>query len=120
MTLEGRDFLNVRQPERRVGVEHFAGVRLHALAGIGNPHRFFDSLARLGLVAEMRAYDDHHAYRSADLPSGTVLMTEKDAVKCAAFDHAEMWALRVDARVEDGLQTLILTKLKKPHGQQTA
>ncbi len=113
-------FFDVRRPEHTVGVEYFTGKPLHALAGIGHPARFFATLEQLGIHARQRSFPDHHRFQPGDLPEGIVLMTEKDAVKCARFDRDDMWALRVDARVPDGLQTIILDKLKKLHGQQTA
>lgn len=120
MHLVGREFFNVRHPDRRLGPEAFHGQPVHALAGIGNPERFFSTLEQLGIQARPLAFADHHRFSLEDLPEGTLLMTEKDAVKCAAFARENMWALRVDAQVADGLQTLIIDKLKKLHGQQTA
>jgi tetraacyldisaccharide 4'-kinase len=120
MHLHAGAIYNVRHPERCVDAAHFAGQSVHALAGIGHPARFFASLEAMGIDAQPLAFADHHDYTPGDLPEGTLLMTEKDAVKCAAFERDDMWALRVDAQVSDGLQTIILDKLKKTHGQQTA
>lgn len=120
MRLDAGAFGNVRHPERRVGADHFVGMSVHAVAGIGHPERFFTTLARLGIKADNRAFPDHHAFRSGDLPEGLVLMTEKDAVKCAGFGRDDLWALGVDAQVGDGLQSLIISRLKTHHGQQTA
>lgn len=120
MELQAGVIYNLRQPERRVGAEYFSGRPVHALAGIGHPERFFASLATLGIAVLPRAFADHHRFVPADLPAGDVLMTEKDAVKCAAFQRDDIWVLRVDAQVSDGLQTIILDKLKKTHGQQIA
>lgn len=119
MHLVGGEFANVTDPTRRATPEAFAGAKPHAIAGIGHPERFFATLASLGLRVVAHAFPDHHAYRPEDLPPGPVLMTEKDAVKCAGLGRDDLWALRVDAQVEDGLQTLILNKLKLRHGQQT-
>jgi tetraacyldisaccharide 4'-kinase len=73
-------------------LEHFRGVRVTAVAGIGNPERFFADLRRRGLEVEARPYPDHHVLTAADVaswPPGPVLMTEKDAVKCVTFAGAE-------------------------------
>jgi tetraacyldisaccharide 4'-kinase len=100
----------------------------HAVAGIGNPERFFRQLEALGIAAIPHAFADHHAYQSADLPPGLVLMTEKDAVKCVALGERmgrdDLWFLAVDAEVDAGLQHLIIQLLQSrkrhTHGPQTA
>ncbi len=120
MALTAREFVNLRHPERRVAPEAFRGGRVHALAGIGHPERFFASLEALGLTVERHPFADHHAYVAADLPDGTLVMTEKDAVKCAGFAPEDAWFLAVDAEVEGGLNTLLLNTLKERHGSQVA
>lgn len=74
-------------------LSQFAHSPLHAVAGIGNPERFFSALRALGLNVHSYAFADHHAYQPSDLPAATVLMTEKDAVKCQAFAHPQLWAV---------------------------
>jgi tetraacyldisaccharide 4'-kinase len=79
----------------------FAGVRVHAVAGIGDPERFFISLREAGLDAVGHAFADHHAYVREDLDFGDdlpVLMTQKDAVKCEAFADGRMWCVPAGAR----------------------
>lgn len=78
---------------------------IHALAGIGNPQRFFDTLGELGLTATCHAYADHHAYNAVELAFArdkVLLMTEKDAVKCEAFAGDHWWSLVVTAELEPG------------------
>lgn len=78
----------------------FAGRRVHAVAGIGNPRRFFDSLRAQRLEVVEHAFADHHAYTPDDLDFGDdapVLMTEKDAIKCAGFAAAHWWRIPVRA-----------------------
>lgn len=75
----------------------FEGAKVHALAGIGNPERFFGMLRQSGLQVQSHAFPDHHRFKSADLPSGPVLMTEKDAVKIVPADRQDLWAVAVDA-----------------------
>lgn len=115
MRLEGRAFRNLLNPEHVVGPEHFARSRVHAVAGIGHPPRFFAHLEGLGVSFEAHAYPDHHPYSAADLAfpdADAVLMTEKDAVKCASFASEKHWALRVDAVPDPELGELILRKLR--------
>jgi tetraacyldisaccharide 4'-kinase len=92
-----------------------AGRRIVAVAGTGNPQRFFDHLARLGFTLQATtAFPDHHPYRAADIAvsdADIVLMTEKDAVKCLQFADARHWFMRVDALVPDSLGALLLERL---------
>jgi len=97
-----------------------AGRKLHAVAGIGHPERFFATLRGLGAEVVPHAFPDHHPYRPADLPEGPLVMTEKDAVKCAAFAPEAAWVLEVDAVPDAGLQTLVLNRLRSLHGRETA
>ncbi len=120
MRLSGATFRNLRDPARTAVAADLAHREVHALAGIGHPRRFFDHLERLGLNAIPHAFPDHHVYTAADLPAGTLLMTEKDAVKCAAFAPPDAWFLAVDAELEPGLKTLIDHTLKDRHGSKTA
>jgi tetraacyldisaccharide 4'-kinase len=79
----------------------FAGREVHAVAGIGNPQRFFDLLGRCGIRVLPHAFPDHHRYRAGDLAFATprpILMTEKDAVKCRDLDCADCWVVSIDAQ----------------------
>lgn len=83
-------------------LESFAGARVHAVAAIGNPQRFFDRLRAHGIDVLAHAFADHHAFTAADLDFGDelpVLMTEKDAVKCLAFATPRFWCLPVRAEL---------------------
>ena len=117
MVLQAGKLYNLKHPEQSVSPDYFAGRVVSALAGIGHPERFFSTLSDLGIRHTDYPFPDHHVYAQSDLPQGTLLMTEKDAVKFADIAHNDMWALAVDARVPDGLQTLILNKLGRHHGQ---
>jgi len=98
------------------------GRRVVAIAGIGNPGRFFEHLERLGIAARGAPFPDHHAYTAAELKlpgAEVIVMTEKDAVKCAAFADARMWSMRVDALVDPELETFIAERLNTS-GSETA
>jgi tetraacyldisaccharide 4'-kinase len=115
MRLHGREFHNLLEPGRRAEPAHFANQRVLAIAGIGNPARFFAHLDALGVKYEARAFPDHHAYRESDLDrqgADVILMTEKDAVKCAAFAAGHMWMLPVEAAPDPHLGAHIVQKLK--------
>jgi tetraacyldisaccharide 4'-kinase len=114
MQLTGTRFYNLLNPELTVSASEFAGQRLHAIAGIGHPLRFFRHLQQLGLECTAHAFPDHHRYSTADIAfkdADATLMTEKDAVKCAAFATEQCWVLRVDAQVNPALTQLILEKV---------
>ncbi|MCW5576526.1 MAG: tetraacyldisaccharide 4'-kinase [Burkholderiales bacterium] len=114
MRLQGGRFRNLRLPQQVVTAVHFRGTPVHAVAGIGNPQRFFGHLRELGLDCREHAFPDHHPYRAADLAFGDdapVVMTEKDAVKCAAFATDNCWALIVDAEVDARLGDLVTARL---------
>jgi len=81
----------------------FVGARVHAVAGIGNPTRFFAALRAAGLAPIEHPFPDHHVFRATDLEFGDtapVLMTAKDAVKCRAFADARCWQVPAAAQVE--------------------
>lgn len=69
------------------------------VSGIGNPERFWHSLSGLGIVGVPYVFPDHHCYTAADftMPENSIIMTEKDSVKCAAFAAAHWYYLPVRA-----------------------
>lgn len=120
MRFDVAGFYPIHDPARSVSLGDLRAKRLHAVAGIGNPVRFFRQLEALGLRFVAHAFPDHHRYRSEDLRfdnCDTVLMTEKDAVKCRAFGRTDLVALRIEAVVDPALADLIETRL---HGSATA
>lgn len=115
MQLLADSFYNLMQPLNTVNAPAFSGKRILAVAGIGNPQRFFNQLTQMGLQFQQRAFDDHHAFIPSDFAGEAfdiVLMTEKDAVKCKAFATENFWVLPVKAAVEDGLLSAVLNQLK--------
>jgi tetraacyldisaccharide 4'-kinase len=115
MRLEGGEFRNLRRPEQRAGPEHFRGKRVHAVAGIGDPQRFFRHLQGLGIAFTPHPFPDHHPYAATEIAypgADAVLMTEKDAVKCRRFAGESHWELAVDAVPDAALAELVLRKLK--------
>ncbi len=114
MRLEGGEFRNLRNPGLAVTAVHFRNRRVHAVAGIGNPQRFFAHLQRLGIECIAHPFPDHHAFVAADLQfadADDVVMTEKDAVKCTAFATENHWALVVNAAIDTRLGDMILARL---------
>ena len=122
MRLSGETFYNLLDTTRKAAPDDFRKSKVHAVAGIGHPQRYFQHLESLGISFTPHAFPDHHRYSAGDLAftnCDAILMTEKDAVKCAAFADARFWVLRVDAQIDSSLIDHILRKIAT-HGQQTA
>ncbi|MGI9289259.1 MAG: tetraacyldisaccharide 4'-kinase [Pseudomonadales bacterium] len=89
---------------------------VHAVTGIGNPQRFFASLGELGFEIIEHSFGDHHPFSAADLQfddERTIIMTEKDAVKCRDFAPPQAWYLPVDAQLEEGFYSALLGKIER-------
>jgi tetraacyldisaccharide 4'-kinase len=120
MSLRAKNFYRLDDPQQTCTAEVLVGKKLHAVAGIGDPKRFFRTLESLGLSFTAHPFPDHHTYSAADLAfanDGILLMTEKDAVKCAGLTLGETWVLPVEAELSPALIDLILEKLR---GRQAA
>jgi tetraacyldisaccharide 4'-kinase len=103
MRLEARHALGVRDRRERP-LEAFAGTRVHALAGIGHPERFFNMLRAHGIEVEGHPLLDHARIGPGDIrfaDGAPVLMTEKDAVKCERFADERHWYVPVEARFDE-------------------
>jgi len=100
MTLAPTAWRRLVTGERRpLAPRPFTGP-VHAVAGIGRPARFFETLAELGVEAMAHPFGDHHAYRAEELAFGDsrpLVMTAKDAVKCRDLAPPDSWVLEVEA-----------------------
>jgi tetraacyldisaccharide 4'-kinase len=105
------------QGGRARALADFAGQRVHAVAGIGDPDRFFALLRGFGIAIVPHAFPDHHAFVADDLAFGSplpVLMTEKDAVKCAAFaGHRPFYSVPVRAVLPEAFWVALLGRLRE-------
>jgi tetraacyldisaccharide 4'-kinase len=87
-------------PQQQRALAEFRGQSVHAVAGIGNPARFFQALQQYGMLMEMHAFPDHHCFQPEDIRFGDgrpVFMTEKDAIKCRQFAGDNEWVVPVRA-----------------------
>ena len=90
---------------------------VHAVAGIGNPDRFFDNLKLLGFKVVPHAFEDHHDYQESDFSFDDgrhlLLMTEKDAVKCRGFAKENWYYLKIATQLEPAVLTGLEERLGK-------
>ncbi|WP_421570150.1 tetraacyldisaccharide 4'-kinase [Stenotrophomonas sp. PD6] len=101
---------------RARALAHFRGQRVHAVAGIAHPQRFFDMLRAHGIGVVPHAFADHHAYQASDLRFGSelpVLMTEKDAVKCKVFANEWHFAVPLAADLPAAFWVNLLDRVDK-------
>ncbi|MCB1959723.1 MAG: tetraacyldisaccharide 4'-kinase [Rhodocyclaceae bacterium] len=122
MTLRGDHFERLADRRERRSAADFGDTPIHAVAGIGRPQRFFDQLRDMGLNVVPHAFADHHPFSATDLAFGAgavLLMTEKDAVKCAHFAPPDTWVFPVRAHIPPAALQPVLETLSR-HGRQTA
>lgn len=101
---------------RPLPLSAFAGQRVHAVAGLGDPERFFAMLRAFDIAVVPHAFADHHRYVAADFQFGSdlpVLMTEKDVVKCAAFASARHYSVPVRAELPEAFWVALLDRLPR-------
>lgn len=114
MRLQPGQAVNLLTGERRALTELHDVV---AMAGIGHPPRFFTTLENSGLQpVKTVALADHQVLTLADvealtMPGQTLIMTEKDAVKCRAFAKSNWWYLPVDAELSGERAQRLLQEL---------
>lgn len=93
----------------------FKGKKVHAIAGIGNPERFFITLEEMGLEVIPHPFADHHPFKAEDLQfedDYPILLTEKDAVKCHDFWPENAWALTVAPKLDEAFYTGFLNRIR--------
>jgi tetraacyldisaccharide 4'-kinase len=101
--------------KQHVELTELIGKSIHAIAGIGNPERFFQTLQQLGFTVIKHSFPDHYNFKSSDINFGKdeiVIMTEKDAVKCQKFADNRHWFLPISAVLNEGFEKNLLLKLK--------
>lgn len=100
-------------------LSEFRDQSVDAIAGIGNPDRFFNYLRSYGIRLNAKAFPDHYLFSKNDLPGKedvTILMTEKDAVKCKRFASENCWFIPIDADMPPEFGTQLISLLEKKHG----
>lgn len=117
--LQPAAFVNLKT-RQRISVDAFNAGACIAVAGIGNPQRFFSTLQQLGIEAHCIPLPDHYAYAKDDFAQYAgqkLIMTEKDAVKCSGFATENMWYLEVQAEIPQHLLLMFFKRLDEvAHG----
>jgi tetraacyldisaccharide 4'-kinase len=114
MQVGGDTAVNLFTGEQRA-LNAFALQSCHAVAGIGNPRRFFELLRGAGIECITHSFPDHYAYEAADIDfcdGKPVLMTEKDAVKCRRFAREHDWYIPVQVVPQAGFSERFLHLLR--------
>jgi len=115
MRLMGDMAVAVAGASRTRPLSSFVRRRVHAVAGIGNPARFFTGLQARGIDVVPHAFPDHHAFVPGDLEFGDdlpVLMTEKDAIKCVNFASPDIWCVPVSADLPSAFIEALVARLR--------
>lgn len=100
---------------------NFHGKKIHAIAGIGNPNRFFNLLRSMHLTFTEHVFPDHHNYKPKDLKfdsDNIILMTEKDAVKCAYFADERFWYLPITAELPNEFGAKLVASVKRSETEE--
>jgi tetraacyldisaccharide 4'-kinase len=107
--------VSVKQATIQKPLTDFQQTRVHAVAAIGNPQRFFSSLREKNIDIIEHVFPDHYLYQAHDLNFNDnlpILMTEKDAVKCTHFADARCWFVPISVQISDEWGERVLQKLK--------
>jgi tetraacyldisaccharide 4'-kinase len=118
MNLAGHELIQVKTGEK-ITLSTFIQQwhTVNAIAGIGEPLRFFETLEALGFDLEkQQGFIDHKDFVMNDFDQFTadvpLLMTEKDAVKCRLFAQENWWYLPVSAQFSEQDEQILLHCLK--------
>ena len=114
MSLEPTEFVSLLDPQNKVSFVEFPRQKIHAVAGIGNPGRFFHVLKQAGFDVVQHPFPDHYLYQTHDVEftgDDPVMMTEKDAVKCHAYANQRYWYLRITAKINNKLEQQLSHRL---------
>jgi LysM repeat protein len=91
--------------------------QITAVAALGNPQGFFDDLLENGVAAKYIPLPDHATYTSEffeSIHADCILITEKDAVKCAAIADERIWVVPMNLRISDDLADWLQSILQRP------
>lgn len=122
MTYKAEKLRRADDPAVTLDLSSLQNQTVHAIAGIGNPQRFFDQLKQSGLDIIEHAFPDHYPFSRSDLDFGEIqpiVITEKDAVKCQRFYLHNVWYQPIKAILDYQFTEQLLVKLERINGQKT-
>lgn len=122
MTYEAEELRRADDPAVTLSLSSLKNQTVHAIAGIGNPQRFFDQLKKSGLDIIEHAFPDHYPFKKEDLDFGEIqpiVITEKDAVKCQRFYLHNVWYQPIKAKLDNQFTEQLLVMLERINGQKT-
>ncbi|KXW55738.1 tetraacyldisaccharide 4'-kinase [Ferrovum sp. PN-J185] len=115
MTMRPETWINVNNPHLRQPINAFSSERCVAMCAIGNPQRFLNTLASIGVVPfATRIFEDHYHYQENDFKEWLdekILMTEKDGIKCHLFAPQNVWMLKISAQLDEPFYQWLQVKL---------
>lgn len=120
MRLDGGTAVALVDGEERP-LASFAGTPVAAVAAIGHPDRFFESLRTQGLEVDGHAFPDHHAFRASDLAfagARPLLMTDKDAIKCVRFARPGWWRAPIRAELPEAFLEALDRRLQQARSRR--
>ncbi len=120
MKLHTNEVYQLIEPSKQVLLDDFKGKQVHAIAGIGNPNRFFSMLEQQGLLVIRHYFPDHHVYKEHELQFSDnvpIFMTEKDAVKCEKFNNRLFWCVPIEVVEAEQFDQAFLKKFNEVKSQ---
>jgi tetraacyldisaccharide 4'-kinase len=114
MKYKGYFLINLKT-NKKINLNNLQLRNIHAIAGIGNPNRFFDYLKTFNIEFNSSTFQDHYRFSKKDFKNmndKNIIMTEKDAVKCQKFSRNNFWYLPVIVEVDSKFIDIILKKLR--------
>lgn len=123
MTYKTQQLRRADDPAVTLDLSSLKNQTVHAIAGIGNPQRFFDQLKRSDLDIIEHAFPDHYPFVKEDLDFGEIqpiIITEKDAVKCQRFYLHNVWYQPIKAILDNQFTEQLLVMLERINGQKTS
>lgn len=117
------DLVSVSDSTQTMSISDLSGQSVHAIAGIGNPDRFFAYLRNQKIKLILHEFPDHHPFTAEDINFNDglpVVLTEKDAVKCNTFSGKQHWFLPIKASLPESFTYRLDTLMKEiMDGQKT-
>ncbi len=109
------DIINLNDNNKKLNLSELSHKKIMAVAGIGNPERFFESLRACTISFTTKIFPDHHAFSKNDfdcIHADIILMTEKDAIKCNSFADDRFCVVRGHAVIDEMLFQAVIARTK--------